>query len=488
MINSTYKISEQLIYFQLILIILFFFVSSLEVNNQALSSQLNIQIGYFFDVYNLRKIFLNLILTTSLIIYFFLIKKTSGIRYFFLISIPLLGFINSVFYLIEKNYYYFFSNFLIPLSVVSIYYSISFINISYLRLKFLSYFLSILTIIIVILSYSFFNLDSFRFLEEFYWQNLSEKNAGLLTLYLKKIFFVTGILNPRYLICLMSIILNIHYMIKIKKIDFNLIFCSIILAEFILTSKNFYSLVSFFIFFICLFFYFIKKFYIFNKRLIILYLMMIFLSPLVITYTTSVVLKNFLVKIDYIENEILKDNILKKCNVRIGPNEFKTDNWVGYEFKGKFQKLFEIDMCYENSPPLGDKIFLLSSFAQRADMSDKFIKSITLENFFKGTNNINNPYYYENNEKIIINGFTHNSYLNILWRYGFFMYLLIFLFLLFELIQNKKNYFFIITLIIITFSQSLDDYLLGNRFEMTLIFWLILGILNNKKVNLKNSY
>ena len=277
-------------------------------------------------------------------------------------------------------------------------------------------------------------------------------------------------------------------MIKIKKIDFNLIFCSIILAEFIITSKNFYSLVSFLIFFIYLFFYFKNKFYIFHKNFIIFYLIMIFLTPLVISYTTSVVLKNFLVKIDFIENEILNDHTLKKCNVRISPSEFKTDNWVTYEFKGKFQKLFEIDMCYENSPPLGDNIFLLSSFAQRAEMSENFIKSITLENFFKGTNNINKPYYYENNKKIIINGFTHNSYLNILWRYGFFMYLLIFLFLLFELIQNKKNYFFIITLIIITFSQSLDDYLLGNRFEMTLIFWLILGILNNKKVNFKNSY
>ena len=189
MINNIFKILEQLIYIQLILIILFFFISSLEVNNQALSGQLNIQIGYFFDIYNLRKIFLYLILVINLIIYFFLIKKISGIRYFFLISIPLLGFINSVFYLIEKNYYYFFSNFLIPLSVVSIYYSISFIKISYLRLKFLCYFLSILTIIIVILSYSSLNLDSFKFLQEFYWQNLSEKNAGLLTLYLKKIFF-----------------------------------------------------------------------------------------------------------------------------------------------------------------------------------------------------------------------------------------------------------------------------------------------------------
>ena len=490
MINIINKNIEQLVYTLIFLLILNYFFSSLEINYEILKNQFNINKFYIFDIYNLRKISLYLISLISLIIYFFLILKSRGKKFYFLVIIPLVGVMSSLNFLEKGNYHSFLSNSFIPLCIVSIYYGVSYISISLNKFKIICYFLGILCLIITFLFYSFFNLDKFQNFEHlFYWQILSEKNAGIFSLIFKKIFHVSGILNPLFMAAIISITLNTIYMFKIKKFDLILFLITILNIEFIFISKTFYLKFSaLLLLFIFLILYIKKNFFLFKKNTLIFYLFFIFLTPFLFNQQSTSLLKNLLVQFDTFKNEKIYDVKKQKCEIILPSGEIKSDNFLDYEFSKKYKEIFEFEKCYNNLYPLDNNLFLLSSFAQRSSMIEDYFKTVTIKSFFLGSDNLNKPFFFKNNKKIYINGFTHNSYLNIFWRYGFIMCLLIFLFLINEMILNKKNNYFTIAIIIVTFTQIFDDYLLGNRFEVSALLWFCLAILNNNKENFKYNY
>ena len=489
MINIINKNIEQLIYALIFLLILNYFFSSLEINYEILKNQFNINKFYIFDIYKYRKIALYSISLISLIIYLFLIINTKGKKFFFLIIIPLVGVISSFNFLENENYYLFLSNSFIPLCIVSIYYGVSYIDISLNNFKKICYFLGILSLIITFLFYSFFILEKFQNFETFYWQMLSEKNAVILSLILKKIFHVSGILNPLFTVAIISIILNTIYMFKIKKCDLILLLITILNIEFVFISKTFYLKISVLLLIIIfLIFYLNKNFFFFRKNILNFYLFLIFLTPFLFNQQSTLLFKYLLVQFDTFKNEKIYNYQKQKCEVVLPSGEIKRDNFLDAEFSKKYKRIFKFEKCYDNKYPLKNNLFLLSSFAQRSSMIEDFFKTVTIKSFFLGTDNLDKPFFLKGNKKVYIKGFTHNSYLNVFWRYGFIMYLLFFLFLLYEISLNKKNNYFIIALIIVTFTQAFDDYLLGNRFEVSALMWFCLAMLNNNKENFEYKY
>lgn len=95
----------------------------------------------------------------------------------------------------------------------------------------------------------------------------------------------------------------------------------------------------------------------------------------------------------------------------------------------------------------------------------------------------------ENINLIINKGiFPHNSYISILLKYGLVFYIFFF-YLIYTVISKNNNYFTILFLIMFCLSQIFDDYLLGNRSDLTFIFWYLLAITfsyTNLEENKKN--
>ena len=73
--------------------------------------------------------------------------------------------------------------------------------------------------------------------------------------------------------------------------------------------------------------------------------------------------------------------------------------------------------------------------------------------------------------------FTHNSFLNIMIKYGFIFYFF-FLFFIFKFFSSSSNFFILLFFISFSITQIFDDYLLGNRSDLTFIFWFLLSILS----------
>ena len=79
-----------------------------------------------------------------------------------------------------------------------------------------------------------------------------------------------------------------------------------------------------------------------------------------------------------------------------------------------------------------------------------------------------------------VKAYTHNSYINLFYRYGCLIFILFFYFFYCELKKNRSNTFYLLITISIMMSQTLDDYLFGNRFEITILLWLIMALFAKK--------
>ena len=84
-----------------------------------------------------------------------------------------------------------------------------------------------------------------------------------------------------------------------------------------------------------------------------------------------------------------------------------------------------------------------------------------------------------NYSELIKNGnFTHNAIFNLTIKYGLFFTILILFFIYRECKTDYDKY---VLTIVFLFSQSFDDYLIGNRIEISMFFWFLLA-LNFKKI------
>ena len=81
---------------------------------------------------------------------------------------------------------------------------------------------------------------------------------------------------------------------------------------------------------------------------------------------------------------------------------------------------------------------------------------------------------FEFDKQLNLGNFTHNSFYNILLRHGLIFTLILFYFLSNLFIRSTSFYFDIIFMIIIT-TQLFDDYLIGNRSELSFFIWFLLS-------------
>lgn len=95
----------------------------------------------------------------------------------------------------------------------------------------------------------------------------------------------------------------------------------------------------------------------------------------------------------------------------------------------------------------------------------------------------------ENSNIIFESGiFAHNSFFDLVLKFGIFVFALtiLFLFKIYKNLSNNNDFFACVFLLSILISMNLDDYLFGHRFELTIIIWLIIGLISNKSFkNLK---
>jgi hypothetical protein len=119
--------------------------------------------------------------------------------------------------------------------------------------------------------------------------------------------------------------------------------------------------------------------------------------------------------------------------------------------------------------------WLFISIVKRHSQIEKYKDAFSVEGYgslLKGLN----PQNYQ----LLINSgyFTHNSYLNIVSRYGL-IFILIFFFYILYLCKKNNNFYFNIFIILVLLSQAFDDYLLGNRSEASFMIWLYAGFFYN---------
>ena len=80
-----------------------------------------------------------------------------------------------------------------------------------------------------------------------------------------------------------------------------------------------------------------------------------------------------------------------------------------------------------------------------------------------------------------LNGYiTHNSYLNLIYRYGLIPYVVLIL-LMYKIInRSSTDQKILFCFIVFMFFQNFDDYLFGNRVEVTFLFWFTFFFLLKK--------
>ena len=138
---------------------------------------------------------------------------------------------------------------------------------------------------------------------------------------------------------------------------------------------------------------------------------------------------------------------------------------MNFLVKKKDFKKFSLNNCFGNR---AYQSFYWSyiSYLDRVIMSYAYDKNLNFNNILFGIN-------YEKYSMLIEEGYyTHNSFKNLFYRYGIF----IFFFLHFMFLSIYKNNFdinIIFYLFFIIFASSFDDYLYGNRFELTSLIWII---------------
>ena len=118
------------------------------------------------------------------------------------------------------------------------------------------------------------------------------------------------------------------------------------------------------------------------------------------------------------------------------------------------------------------------------------LRAFYFAEIFNLLGNFNDLFFGLKNPNAIFIGsiFPHNSFFDLLVKFGIFVFLLSIIFILkiFKNFINEKNFFGSIFLLSVLLAMNLDDYLFGHRLEFTIIIWTIIGLISNDKFkNLK---
>ena len=133
-----------------------------------------------------------------------------------------------------------------------------------------------------------------------------------------------------------------------------------------------------------------------------------------------------------------------------------------------------------------EKLKLSTDKCQKSFLSNSYVgylRRFDQVNEIKNNFNLRNLLIGQKYKQIKIdmqnNLFTHNSYLNIIYKNGIFVYFIIII-LIFYIVYKERNNFNLIFFMIFLLSQNFDDYLFGNRIETTLLFWFLFSTIIKK--------
>lgn len=478
------KINEQLYILKIYLILALFLFTAVTFNEDIVSARYNIKLLTFIDTLLIRDIILSAILLILTYNFFFLLKLLERKKIILILLAFFISILLSLKFIFLNEYRLFLSNSLILTLILVLYLNPNNKTFSHNSLIKFCYFLTTILSFIAVISLFDFERQKYDPFQTVIFNNFPIEIAFEIVFPFFKWFDSTAIRNPLYLIILLSIVFNFYIFFEKRKFSIYLKFLTLCNIYYIFDQNHFISQVILVIILTTLFFKYYNILFSYiniNRKHILFFYLIIFLSSFIYTKTSLIVLKKVFLTYDYLKYEFVlkKYSERKKCY-----KKYPFD----YEYTGEIRKILTFDkkQCYGNRYPIDDTLFFLSSFAQRTLMLENYLKTINFQSFIFGidarsyvflTKSIAPQDYPPTiRSSLAKTSYTHNSYSNLFFRYGFLITLITFVLLYKETSKNKNNFYFLLAFFLVFFSQCFDDYLFGNRIETTLLIWTMLSL------------
>jgi len=285
-----------------------------------------------------------------------------------------------------------------------------------------------------------------------------------------------------------------------KNLKFNLIVWILIITNFLflLRFANTYSFFLTILSILYILYFKIFKFNLSKKFILGLKFLFIGTSLFYITIFLSPFPKNIIFKIISSKIEIVQYSDFKKltrhyllyghhykikCSEVLDSNSREPDVFVNEYFRKNkhvtgidslYKKMLNFDCYGKEQVDLVlntiDSFYPLIGLLSRIEQINEYKKELSFDSsfLFFGLDPV------KIDKQLNLGNFTHNSFYNILLRHGLIFTLILLYFLSNLFIRSTSFYFDIIFMIIIT-SQLFDDYLIGNRSELSFFIWFALG-------------
>lgn len=300
-----------------------------------------------------------------------------------------------------------------------------------------------------------------------------------------KILMPSNPMNQKFIFLLLNSIMLLKFFQLNNSIQKNFFIILLIISNLfiLLNFSNTYSyfLSLFFIIYFLVFkvFFYDKKknFMVFFKFtytgifLIMLIIPILHITKSILThYLSYEIKKNITLTGDFFPNPHQEIKCFDNQPTKVVPEFFRNHNNVPYKYKLYLE--YKDLNCFDNVNPFHiiNKSFKVIGLLSRFDQIDAYKKNASpyYKFIFVGMA----PSKYK--EQLTAGNFTHNSYYNMSIKYGV-LFTLIVLYFLFILFIKKQSIYFDMIFLIIMSSQIFDDYLIGNRTEMSQFMWFLFG-------------
>jgi hypothetical protein len=434
-------------------------------------SLVNIEFFSSLENFNIKNVLFLLIFT----VYFLFFKKNLVQIYsdLNLIFLTILLLIHSVFFLFSGfDFNQMISYYFTP---VLCFLTLKYFSLNKYNLTSFKYFFFVLV----------FTLILFTIYSEDYYQNIKNVKSSFLSIF--DFFDISTPYNQKNVFFLLSLI-TLIFIYNNCKIYFYLI-PIILITYYLISFSNTYSKIAVILIYILIFF---KK-YFYKKKFISIFFLIFFLvfGPFFYNNYTVKKIHGLTTSIQKYYHVKIEKNMIIDCQENSGlayVPDFYQETSLN---KHQFINLRPIK-CFSNDYDL--RVFRHHEYSDLGNhkyfFNDKFLPVFTYDliGYFSRTNQLNQYYKIIRNEfprsvliginpksykNLIVSGnFTHNSILNIFTKYGLIFVIFIIL-ILYKLMIN--NYYHFVLIIIFMTTQMFDDYLIGNRIEISLFFWCLLG-------------
>ena len=320
------------------------------------------------------------------------------------------------------------------------------------------------------ISVIFFKILIIFFILLFYQERLNVNNVNILELPIH-FSLVTNAIS--YLI-FYTFLFQIFYLILNKKKNYSVLLTFLLI---LILSSSYIKLLSIFplILYYSFFYLNINNVKIINinyKFLLSLILIFVFFSPLIFSNLYLIeILHDFYLIVLKIHSSLLAIPEKSVCDELIDKILYDA-NYLSKNLQLKYPVLC---FSYPSEPPLYG---LWIGLIERIQILQNFI-SLNFDSNFQLRTLVS---------KMELRNFSHNSYLNILINFNLIVFLCILFiklfFLLFIIKHINFTQFILVSLLLV--SHLADDYLYGNRAEISFLSFIILGVFLKKRESIKN--